>query len=203
MSNDIENHKERLREDRVYISEIQRFCVHDGPGIRTVVFVLGCPLVCKWCQNPENIRALPKLLFSRGKCIGCKGCIDICPEGANAVDESGKCRVDRTICTSCGCCVDVCYPGARKLSGKQYTVDEVFHEIMRDRIVYENTAGGVTLSGGEFTMYTDFAARLLERCRKEKIHTALETCGYAEWEAFERIAPHTDMFLGNSFGLNC
>lgn len=187
--------KGRHREDRVYISEIQRFCVHDGPGIRTVVFVLGCPLSCKWCQNPENIRALPQLLFSRGKCIGCSACIGACPEQANTVDKSGKCRIDRKICTACGRCVEVCYPGARKLSGTQYTVDEVFKEIMKDRIIYSNTNGGVTLSGGEFTMFADFAARLLEKCKKENIHTALETCGYSKWEIFVRIASYTDMFL--------
>jgi pyruvate formate lyase activating enzyme len=187
--------KEGKKQERVYISEIQRFCVHDGPGIRTVVFVLGCPLDCKWCQNPENIKVEPQLLYSGGKCFGCAACVTVCPAGANTVDAGGTCRIDRKACTACGRCVEVCHPGARKLSGTAYTVDEVYREISKDSVVYSNTAGGVTLSGGEFTMYPDFARRLLARCKRENVHTALETCGYAKWEVFERIAPYTDLFL--------
>ncbi|MBN2323585.1 MAG: glycyl-radical enzyme activating protein [Spirochaetes bacterium] len=193
---DIENdQKGGIGQERVYVSEIQRFCVHDGPGIRTVVFVLGCPLRCKWCQNPENMKPVPQLLFSGGGCIGCGACVPACPRGANTVDGDEHCLLDRKACTACGRCAEVCQPGARKLSGTPYTVDEVYEEIIKDRVVYSNTGGGVTLSGGEFAMYPDFARRLLERCKRENIHTALETCGYVKWEAFERIAPYTDLFL--------
>lgn len=192
---DKESQKDECNNDRVFISEIQRFCVHDGPGIRTVVFVLGCSLRCKWCQNPENLRVNPQLMFLCEKCVGCSACHQVCPVHTNIFDETGKIKINRSLCTNCGQCVEVCYPGARKLCGKPYTVDEVYHEIIRDRIVYRNTSGGVTLSGGEFTLFPDFACKLLDKCKQSNIHTALETCGYVKWEIIKRIARFTDLFL--------
>lgn len=179
----------------VVITNIQRFSVHDGPGIRTTVFVKGCPLRCPWCQNPENLKPYPELMYYRQDCISCGLCLKACPAGAIRPGEDGRILTDRRSCTVCGRCVEACYPGARKICGQPYTVDEVYKEVLKDEVVYATTSGGVTLSGGEFTLYPEFAAQILERCRRRGIHTAIETCGYAPWERMELIARPVDLFL--------
>ena len=188
---------ERRREgtNTVVVSNIQRFSVHDGPGIRTVVFVQGCPLRCKWCQNPEDLRVKPQLLFNPGECIGCGECLKACSRGATVLGNEERISIDRDTCIGCGDCVTVCHPGARKLSGKNLTVQEVFREILKDEEFYKNSNGGVTLSGGEITMFPDFAAELLQLCRNHGIHTAIETCGYASWENMEKTAGFCDLVL--------
>jgi pyruvate formate lyase activating enzyme len=180
--------------DKIYISNIQRFSVHDGPGIRTTVFFLGCPLRCSWCQNPETFKKTPELMLNDALCTGCGACIEACP--VNAIEfKDGKIVTDRTKCTRCGNCVDVCYFEARELSGVLYSVEEVYAEIMKDAVVYKNTGGGVTLSGGEPLLYPDFAYEVLS-CVKEKGYgTAIETCGQVSWDNIEKVLPVTDLLL--------
>lgn len=180
---------------KVYVSNFQRFSVHDGPGIRTVVFLLGCPLRCKWCQNPETLKPNPELMMNHALCSGCSACIEMCPKNAISMNESGQVVTDFQNCDRCWKCIGECYYHARQLTGKPYTVDEVLNVIKKDLIVYKNTGGGVTLSGGEPTLYTAFCYELFEKCKKDDIHTAMETCGFTDWENFEMLLKVTDLFL--------
>ncbi len=177
------------------MSAVQRFCVHDGPGIRTTVFLLGCPLRCRWCQNPEALDREPTLMFNVEKCVGCGACVEACPEKANSLGQDGKARVDRTRCTVQGSCVAACCYKARELSGKPRSVGSLVEEISKDRVAFRNSGGGVTLSGGEPLLNPDFAGELLLGCRRQGIHTAVETCGAVPWGNFERVLPQVDLFL--------
>jgi len=181
--------------NKTYVSNIQRFSVHDGPGIRTVVFLLGCPLRCKWCQNPETLNRKPQLMINYELCSRCTACISVCPKNAISIGESGDIVTDRKKCNSCGKCVNECYYLARQLSGKSYTVEEVYDEIVKDKVFYANTGGGVTLSGGEPTVHPEFCYELFKKCKINGIHTAIETSGYAAWKIFKRISEVTDLFL--------
>ncbi|MBV4418858.1 glycyl-radical enzyme activating protein [Clostridium tyrobutyricum] len=180
-----------------YISNIQKFCVHDGPGIRTVVFFMGCPLRCKWCQNPENFSGKQVLMTDSSKCINCGACYEICKYTFNKEDSDGNTRinVDRVNCNGCGKCADVCLTGARTLCGKKMTVEEVYSEVIKDESFFKESGGGITLSGGEVTLYHDFAGALLEKFKQKGISTAVETCGYCSREAIKKIALNTDVFL--------
>ena len=178
-----------------FVSAVQRFCVHDGPGIRTTVFLLGCPLRCRWCQNPEALERGPILMFNEAKCVGCGACLDACPEKANSLAQDGKARVDRTRCTVQGNCVAACCYKARELSGKPRSVGSLVEEICRDRVVFRNSGGGVTLSGGEPLLNPAFTRELLLGCKRLGIHTAVETCGAVPWINFERVLPQVDLFL--------
>lgn len=176
------------------IFNIQRYSIHDGPGIRTLVFFKGCPLRCLWCSNPESQKETPELFFTWRKCIGCGRCIEVCPTGAMKPPD-GSSRIDRSLCTNCGMCADICPPHALEIKGKSMTVEEVMKEARKDLRFFQNSGGGVTLGGGDPSMYPDFARELLTACHDEGIHTAVETCGYADWEAMEKIAEQTDLFL--------
>ena len=176
------------------IFNIQRYSIHDGPGIRTTVFLKGCPLTCFWCQNPESQALKPEILFDKGRCTSCGQCVTACSCGANSPRDQDI-RIDRNKCTGCGKCVEVCRNEARKLAGRYTTVDEVIEEVLRDRMFYENSGGGVTLSGGEPSMQADFALELLRRCKKEGLHTALDTCGCTLWETMQRLLEVTDLVL--------
>ena len=176
------------------VFNIQKFCVNDGPGIRTTVFLKGCPLRCAWCHNPESHKKAPELLYGADKCIGCGACARICGEGAHSFD-SGKHTFLRDKCTCCGACAEACPSKALELSGGEKTGGEVIDEVLRDKIFYENSGGGVTLSGGEPLMQYDFAYAILKEAKVQGIHTALETCGYATREKIERIASVVDLFL--------
>lgn len=178
-----------------YISNIQRFSVHDGPGIRTVVFLLGCPLRCAWCQNPEAINSVPNMMFNEEKCVGCLTCVNSCQEEAIFVDNSNKIKTDREKCNDCLECIDACVYGARQTTGEKYTISMIVNEVAKDRVFYENTGGGVTLSGGEPTLNIDFTYQLLRKCKEKGINTAVETCGLASWDKFESIFEVTDLFL--------
>ena len=178
-----------------YVSNIQRFCVHDGPGIRTTVFLLGCPLRCRWCQNPETLAREPVLLFNAAKCAGCGACLQACPEEAILRGQDGGLSFDRDRCKACGRCVPSCCYKARELSGRLYSVPALLQEILKDRVAFRNSGGGVTLSGGEPLLEPEFAARLLEACGRAGVHTAVETCGAVAWGHFERVLPHVDLFL--------
>lgn len=176
------------------IFNIQRFSVQDGPGVRTVVFLKGCPLNCKWCCNPESKYSGLELLLQRRLCINCKRCVEVCPKNAITKGESWW-RFDRQICDLCGKCAEVCHAGAISLVGEYISAGEVVKRILRDKLMYINSGGGVTLSGGEPTTQLAFSHEILKRCKTEKLHTAIETCGYAPWESYETLLGSVDLFL--------
>ncbi len=180
--------------DTGIVFNIQRYSIHDGPGIRTTIFLKGCPLTCFWCQNPESQHFVPEILFDRQKCIQCGECVALCSSGASQVQQN-RIRIDRGRCLRCGRCIDACPAEARRMAGKQMTVDEVMQEAVRDVRFYENSGGGVTLSGGEPLAQPAFAFALLERCKQEDFHTALDTCGYASWKTILRLLPLVDLVL--------
>ena len=175
-----------------WIFDIQRFCIHDGPGIRTTVFLKGCPLCCLWCHNPESRQRQPQLAFYISKCIGCGQCIEVCP---NEAILQGEERVDREACQICGACAGECPAEALKLIGWKATVDEVVDVVMRDLPFYKTSEGGVTLSGGEPFAQPEYIVALLEACKINGLHTALETAGMTTWERIETARPFIDLFL--------
>ncbi len=177
----------------INITNIQGYSIHDGPGIRTVVFFKGCPMRCKWCANPENLQAFPEVGFLVKLCQNCGRCAKACPVGA-IVPGEGVYRIDREKCTNCGECVESCFYGALVNYGKAMSPEEVFQKVRRDKMFYDTSGGGVTVSGGEPMIYADFVAELFEKCRAEGINTCVETCGYAPEEGFEIVVPLTDWF---------
>lgn len=177
-----------------FIFEIKRFAVHDGDGIRTTVFLKGCPLKCVWCHNPEGIDFAPALAYYEHKCIGCGACASACPAGAHRM-EDGKHVFDRALCTACGKCASVCLGSALTLYGREMTVEELLPLLLEDRDFYESSDGGVTLSGGECLAQADFCVALLKALKTEGIHTAVDTSGLASREALTRVMPYTDIFL--------
>jgi pyruvate formate lyase activating enzyme len=176
------------------VTNIQRFSIHDGPGIRTTVFLKGCNLRCYWCHNPETLEADPQLQIFPERCIGCGGCFERCPRGAH-VSVNGQRSFRREVCIGCGSCSETCYAEALVLVGKRMSVDEVVEEVLRDRPFYETSRGGVTLSGGEPLMQRDFSYGILERCRREGIHTAIETAANYSWERVSSLLPVTDLVM--------
>lgn len=176
------------------VSNIQKCCVYDGPGLRTVVFLMGCPLRCKWCQNPENLATGPIVLYDREKCVSCGRCLPYCPQGCGTITADGL-KFDRTACTGCGACAEHCYIDAKTLCGRRMDVEEVYDAVMRDAVFYRDSGGGVTLSGGEPTLHAEFSTELLRRLHESGVHTALETCGFCSSRAMLRIAGQTDLFL--------
>lgn len=176
------------------VFNIQRFSLHDGPGIRTTVFLKGCPLACAWCHNPEGMSFQPEVVIVGNRCIRCGECVEACPRDLPSGDGRGF-SGDRADCTVCGTCVDVCPTEARQLVGRSMTVDEVLTEVLKDRVFYDESGGGVTFSGGEPLSQAEFLLPALEACRAEGIHTAVDTCGYAPWETLRAVAALTDLFL--------
>jgi glycyl-radical enzyme activating protein len=180
------------------VFDIQRFSTHDGPGIRTTVFLKGCPLDCLWCHNPEGIDPRPDLAFSVEKCGGCGECVRVCRNHAHTVhtaDGAVTHTLDRERCEACGECAAVCDSGCVELVGRSLTVEEVMREVLADRPFYRRTFGGLTVSGGEPLVQVDFLAALLEAARAEGIHCAVETCGFVKWESLRRVLPLVDLFL--------
>lgn len=177
------------------IFNIQRFSIHDGPGIRTLVFFKGCNMRCKWCCNPESQNFGPELYFYSEKCIGCLACMNVCPQGAIKSTETGQTVTLRDLCKNCGNCTLVCYTRAREMKGQKMSVQEVVDMVKKDQAFYESSGGGVTLGGGEPLLRPGFAASVLEECKKSGIHSAIETAGYVSWSSFEAVLPFTDLFL--------
>jgi pyruvate formate lyase activating enzyme len=176
------------------VFDVQRFSVHDGPGIRTVVFLKGCNLRCAWCHNPEAMRAAPELAYWPERCVvGCRQCLDACELGA--LRESTRGRVDWARCDHCGQCAETCPSEALVAVGRRMSVHELLEEVLRDRAFYESSGGGVTLSGGEPVLHSTFLARFLPWARTEGLHLAMETAGSAPWSLFEPLVEHLDLVL--------
>lgn len=176
------------------IFDIQRYSIHDGPGIRTTVFLKGCPLKCFWCQNPESQAIKPQVLLNKSKCSLCGKCVIICPNGANSLSEESS-TIDRSKCLGCGKCAEVCPNQARRLAGKCLTINEIMDEILKDKKFYDNSGGGITLSGGEPTTQPEFALAILRSCKEEGLHTTLDTCGYSRWPTLQKLLKYTDLVL--------
>ncbi|UCD82525.1 MAG: glycyl-radical enzyme activating protein [Desulfobacterales bacterium] len=176
------------------VFDIQRFSVHDGPGIRTLVFLKGCSLKCEWCANPESQAFAPELLFDPARCIGCENCLTLCTHGA--VHKQGE-RIlfEKEVCIGCGACAEKCYAEARVLKGRKMTVEAVVAEVLKDEAFYAASGGGVTLSGGEPLEQPGFSKCILEACKNLALHTAVETAGHVLWSSIESVIPFTDLFL--------
>lgn len=178
-----------------WIFDIKRYAVHDGPGIRTTVFFKGCPLRCAWCHNPEGMDGAPQIMYRTEKCAEeCSACVSVCSPQA-ICEEGEKIKIDASKCDLCGKCVDVCSYEALEISGREQTVEEVVTEIEKDRVFYEQSGGGVTISGGEPFLQPDFLETLLDELGERNIHTAVDTSGCVSAEVLERLYPKGDLFL--------
>lgn len=176
------------------IFNIQHFSVHDGPGVRTVVFFKGCNLHCRWCHNPESIRPQREILLYPDRCIGCMACRDFCPAGAHRF-EQGHHWLDREKCRHCFVCCEECYADALVSVGELRDTGKILEELLANKIYFDRSGGGVTFSGGECMLQTDALEELLKGCREAGIKTAVDTAGNVPWEWFERVLPWTDLFL--------
>jgi len=176
------------------IFNIQRFSVHDGPGIRTLIFMKGCPLKCIWCCNPESQSIKKEIMFTEDRCLGCGNCSQHCPSSAIQMKE-GKPFIDKNKCTLCGVCAQVCPTQATEMIGEEMTVDEVMEEVLKDTNFYYRSGGGITITGGEPLVQPKFVRNLLRKCKEHGINTAIETCGYVQWDILETILEYIDLIL--------
>lgn len=172
------------------VFNIERTSLYDGPGVRTVVFLKGCPLRCAWCHNPEGLSRAPQIMFNADRCIGCGACTEVCPVGART--EGG---LDRSLCHFCGACASACYSGALSLAGQELTVEQVMSTLRRDAEIFAASGGGLTISGGEPLAQADFAIALATAAQAEGMHVCVETSGYGNAEKLIALAAVTDLFL--------
>jgi len=176
------------------VFNIQKYSLHDGPGIRSTVFLKGCPLCCAWCHNPESMRSVPEILVVDSRCIACGECREACPL-SDAVPGTGPLPARVTDCLRCGACTDACPTEARQLLGRKRPVQEVVDEVLKDRVFYEESGGGVTVSGGEPLAQPRFLIALLQSCREHGLHTVLDTTGLGQTEHLLAAADHADLVL--------
>lgn len=175
------------------VFDIQRFSLHDGPGIRTIVFLKGCPLSCQWCSNPESQNVKPVIMFKKADCLHCGRCITACKRGAISPDN--KNWINRDVCSGCGECANACPAGALVLKGKTMSIQQVIRELKKDATTYRRSGGGITLSGGEPLVQYEFASQLLQACKGQGWSTAIETTGIGSAEAIEKVIPYVDTVL--------
>ncbi len=183
-----------MEESYGWITDLQRFSLYDGPGIRTTVFLKGCPLHCQWCHNPECIAPRPQLRYLAARCVGCQRCAGVCPQGVHSFSEQEH-QLERDRCIQCGACVSVCPGEALLLTGRRQTVGEIMKPVLADRRYYETSGGGLTISGGEPTQQPEFLLALLREARAQGISTAVETCGACSEALLAQVAELTDVFL--------
>ena len=183
-----------MAESEALIFQIQKMSTEDGPGIRTTVFFKQCPLKCIWCHNPESILKKPQLEWFKHKCIGCKICIETCQQDALSLEEDGM-HIDREKCNSCGDCSKECPSTALHMFGELWLLEDLYYEIQKDKVYYTQSHGGITVSGGEPTLQSDFILDFLKKCKENGISTALDTCGYASKKIYEKLLPHVDLVL--------
>lgn len=176
------------------VFDIKRFSVDDGPGIRTLVFLKGCALRCRWCSNPESQHACGQVIFYKRKCRGCGKCIDICPAGAIKL-LPGYGPISGNECLKCGACIDKCVYAAREMMGKEMSADEVLEIVLKDKRYYDTSGGGMTVSGGEAFLQADFLYELLQKAKNYGLYNAIETCGYADWDNISRCLPFLDLIF--------
>lgn len=173
------------------LTDIQRFSLHDGPGVRTTFFFKGCPLRCLWCANPETLLPQPELFFAKKKCIGCGTCAKVCPHGC--IRRENRALIDRDCCQKCFACAQACPTTSLTRKGTVYTAEELVNIALADNAFYEQSGGGVTASGGEPLLQSEAVAVFFQMANQAGLHTAMETAGHVPWEAFERVLPHCDL----------
>lgn len=177
-----------------YIFDIKHYAINDGPGIRLTIFFKGCPLFCLWCHNPESISPKQQKMFTASKCIGCGECVKACPVQAIEMTAEGI-VTDPDKCTLCGLCAEVCPTKAIEMSGRHYSIEELMTIIEKERPFFDQSGGGVTISGGEPMMYADFLLALLKECGRQGIHRTVDTSGYCDQKKLLEVAEHVDLFL--------
>ncbi|MGC9124066.1 MAG: glycyl-radical enzyme activating protein [Thermoplasmata archaeon] len=195
MSEALQDFLSYSKQTKGFIFDIQSYAIHDGPGVRTLVFLKGCPLKCWWCHNPEGQSSKPQLMYYDTLCIHSYNCVNACPENAITKDSNYKLVINRDKCTGCGLCVNVCPTSALKLVGKWISVKELCNEIEKYNQLYSSFESGVTFTGGEPLYQPEFLLEILAECKRHYIHTAIETSGYASRNVFDSIIPYVDLFL--------
>ena len=175
------------------IYDMQRFAIHDGPGIRTLVYMKGCPLKCLWCSSPQTQKPFSEILHIEMNCKKCGRCVEVCSNNAITISDKDGVKIDRELCTSCGDCVETCFNQALKLVGNNITVDELFQEVNKDAPFFRRSNGGITVGGGEPTMQHEFVTAFLKKCKKIYINTAIETCGYVKWKYLKELLNYVDL----------